>query len=275
MNLIKDNKDILKKEKKEKKDNEESLFHKITHNKIIIDIATIFGLAIAFFFALKNKKIRQHVITFLKYIQNQGKFGMLIFFVFSSIFSIASGQLTITNLSAGLLYGFKTGSILNIGIVYIVSIVAFYISRIYIKKDIEKELETNTILKKFKIIRDNQKYLNQKEKGEFVALSRLSPIYPFQYISYFWGITDVNIKYYLLGGIGVMPSVMLETYLGSLIEDIDSLFSKHSYHNKNHYVIGGLIIGVSVIITIIIGYLAKVEIEKRINKVNKVKDKDI
>ena len=157
-------------------------------------------------------------------------------------------------------------------IVYVIAIVAYYIGRKFMRNKILKELDENDNLKVFKIIKDNEKSLTPLEKTEFVLLSRLPPIFPFQYVSYFWGIINTDMKYFLIGTLGVIPSVLLESYLGSIIENVEELFTSNSSRSshKIKIMIGGLIF--SGIISLIIGYMANERIK---NKTDDIKNKHI
>ena len=55
---------------------------------------------------------------------------------------------------------------------------------------------------------------------KIVFLTRLSPIFPFNLLNYAFGVTQVSLKDYILGSIGMIPGTAMYVYMGSLIGDI-------------------------------------------------------
>ena len=48
-----------------------------------------------------------------------------------------------------------------------------------------------------------------------VALTRLSPVFPFNLLNYAYGLTSVSFRDYLLGSVGMLPGTLMYVYLGS------------------------------------------------------------
>tara|TARA_A100001015_G_scaffold300134_1_gene385134 strand:- start:4 stop:735 length:732 start_codon:yes stop_codon:yes gene_type:complete len=231
-------------------------------------LGIVFG-ALVIFLLLRTKYVRNILIHWLNYVKNAGTTGSIVFVIGSIILSLIINNCTISNIASGFLYGFKEGTIFNIIIVYIIAIVAYFIGNKLIRKEVEDKLNKEAIFKPLKEIKDNKDKLSPNDKIEFVALSRLPPVYPFQYLSYFWGITNVKLSYYLIGTLGVIPSVCLETYFGSLMENVEEIFSRGASKKETHHVkIMVATIVISVLITIFIGYLAKKTIDKRVKEFN-------
>jgi uncharacterized membrane protein YdjX (TVP38/TMEM64 family) len=59
-----------------------------------------------------------------------------------------------------------------------------------------------------------------KNGFKIVFLTRLSPIFPFNLLNYAFGVTQVSLKDYILGSIGMIPGTLMYVYMGSLIGDI-------------------------------------------------------
>ena len=59
-----------------------------------------------------------------------------------------------------------------------------------------------------------------KNGFKIVLLTRLSPLFPFNVLNYAFGITQVSLKDYVLGSIGMIPGTILYVYIGSLIGNI-------------------------------------------------------
>jgi uncharacterized membrane protein YdjX (TVP38/TMEM64 family) len=55
---------------------------------------------------------------------------------------------------------------------------------------------------------------------------RLSPLFPFNLLNYAFGITQVSLKDYVLGSVGMIPGTVLYVYLGSLLGNIAMIGAK-------------------------------------------------
>jgi uncharacterized membrane protein YdjX (TVP38/TMEM64 family) len=65
-----------------------------------------------------------------------------------------------------------------------------------------------------------------QEGFKIVTLTRLSPLFPFNLLNYAFGITQVSLRDYVLGSIGMVPGTILYVYLGSLLGSLAMLGSK-------------------------------------------------
>lgn len=60
-----------------------------------------------------------------------------------------------------------------------------------------------------------------REGAKIVLLTRLSPIFPFTILNYFYGVTAVPLgKYMLASWIGMFPGTVLYVYLGSAAGEV-------------------------------------------------------
>lgn len=53
-----------------------------------------------------------------------------------------------------------------------------------------------------------------------VFVTRLSPIFPFNLLNYGYGLTRVTFLSYIVGGLGMLPSIIIQVYIGSLAKDV-------------------------------------------------------
>jgi uncharacterized membrane protein YdjX (TVP38/TMEM64 family) len=259
---------------KTNKEDEETLYHWSKHHKYYIDAFLIIAAGLVIFLSFRTEFVRNNIIKSLKYIKNQGYVGIGIFMIGSILISIVTSNCTLPNIASGIVYGFNKGSIISIVIVYIISVIAYYIGQKVWRKKIINEINTNTKLDIFKKIKDNESKLSPYEKTELIFLSRLPPIYPFQYISYFWGILDVKIIYYLIGTLGILPSILLESYMGSLLENIEELFVNTTKSKLSHIKIMVVTVIISTLISVFIGYLGKKMIYDKVYNLPKEKHND-
>lgn len=145
----------------------------------------------------------------LLWIQNLGATGVIVFvgiYVFATILFIPG---TILTLSAGVLFGVVWGSIYVFIGATLGATLAFLIGRYLARDWISKQIESNS---KFKVIDEAV----AREGLKIVTLTRLSPIFPFNLLNYAFGVTQVSLKDYFLGSVGMIPGTILYVYIGSL-----------------------------------------------------------
>ncbi|MFQ4138194.1 TVP38/TMEM64 family protein [Nodosilinea sp. PGN35] len=61
---------------------------------------------------------------------------------------------------------------------------------------------------------------------KIVLLTRLSPMLPFNLLNYAYGVTQVSLKHYLMGSLGMVPGTIMYVYLGALVGDVATLGSQ-------------------------------------------------
>ena len=78
------------------------------------------------------------------------------------------------------------------------------------------------------------------EKGglKLIFLARLSPIFPFSILNYFYGLNNVKFKDFALGLIGIIPGTFLYCSIGSLAKSLQELKNVQSTNNLYITIIG-------------------------------------
>jgi uncharacterized membrane protein YdjX (TVP38/TMEM64 family) len=123
---------------------------------------------------------------------------------------------SLLTLKGGCLFGLFWGSIYVTIAAMFGAICAFLIGR-YLSRDwVCKQIESND---KFKAINQAVK----REGWKIVLLTRLSPIFPFNLLNYVFGVTQVSLKDYVLGSIGMIPATVVYVYIGSLARNLATL----------------------------------------------------
>ncbi|NEO28009.1 MAG: TVP38/TMEM64 family protein [Kamptonema sp. SIO4C4] len=154
----------------------------------------------------------------LKWIDSLGIWGPIAFiaiYVIAAVFLISGGLLT---LGAGVLfqpvwYGFIVVSLASTIAATLSFLIGRYIARGWVSKKIEQQ-------PKFKVI---DKAV-AREGWKIVGLTRLSPIFPFVFLNYAFGVTKVSLRDYVIASwIGMMPGTVMYVYLGSLAGNIATL----------------------------------------------------
>lgn len=148
--------------------------------------------------------------SILEWIDQFGIWGPVLFvllYALAAVLFIPGSALT---LGAGALFGVVQGSILvSLGSTLGASL-SFLVGRYLARDWVAKKVEN---YQKFKAVDEAV----GREGWRIVGLTRLSPIFPFTFLNYAYGLTQVKFTHYVLASwIGMMPGTVLYVYLGSL-----------------------------------------------------------
>jgi uncharacterized membrane protein YdjX (TVP38/TMEM64 family) len=136
--------------------------------------------------------------------------GFMIIYNIATILLIPGSVLT---LGSGVLFGVFWGSIYVFIAATLGATFAFLIGRYLARDWVTRKVKHNL---KFQAIDTAIAH----EGLKIVALTRLSPIFPFNLLNYALGITQVSLKDYVLGSFGMVPGTILYVYIGSLAGSI-------------------------------------------------------
>ena len=135
------------------------------------------------------------------------------------------------SLLSGFLYGSYLGSIIVFISASIGASVAFFISKSFFAKK----------LKIFFSRYPNLSVMEQivKKGGlKLIFLARLSPIFPFSILNYFYGLNNVKFRDFALGLLGIIPGTFLYCSIGSLAKSLQDLKYAQSTNNLYMTIIG-------------------------------------
>lgn len=173
----------------------------------------ISGLVVFLIVASRFLDIRELVQTSLHWVESLGVLAPIMFILIYNLATVLFIPGSLLTLKGGCLFGVVWGSIYVTIAAMFGAICAFLIGR-YLSRDwVCQQIEHHP---KFKAI--NQ-YVKQ-EGWKIVLLTRLSPIFPFNLLNYLFGVTQVSIKDYVLGSIGMIPATVVYVYIGSLASDL-------------------------------------------------------
>tara|TARA_Y100001970_G_scaffold262621_1_gene347080 strand:+ start:280 stop:876 length:597 start_codon:yes stop_codon:yes gene_type:complete len=135
------------------------------------------------------------------------------------------------SLLSGFLYGSYLGSIIVFISASIGASVAFFVSKSFFAKKL-KNLFSH--YPKLSVI---EKVV---EKGglKLIFLARLSPIFPFSILNYFYGFNNVKFRDFALGLFGIIPGTFLYCSIGSLAKSFQELKNVQSPNNLYMTIIG-------------------------------------
>ncbi|MFH7027026.1 MAG: TVP38/TMEM64 family protein [Heteroscytonema crispum UTEX LB 1556] len=145
----------------------------------------------------------------LQSINSLGSVGALAFIVLYIIATIAFLPGSILTLGAGVVFGVVLGSLYVFIGATLGATAAFLVGRYLARGWVAGKIAGN---KKFAAI----DRAVGREGLKIVILTRLSPIFPFNLLNYAFGITDVSLKDYFIGSVGMIPGTIMYVYIGSL-----------------------------------------------------------
>lgn len=149
----------------------------------------------------------------LLWVNSLGWLAPIAFIVIYNIATLLFIPGSLLTLKGGCLFGLLWGSVYVLIAATIGATFAFLVGRYISRNWVCKQIGKNP---KFKAI---DKAV-AKNGFKIVFLTRLSPIFPFNLLNYAFGVTQVSLKDYILGSIGMIPGTVMYVYMGSIIGHI-------------------------------------------------------
>ncbi|MEX0269041.1 TVP38/TMEM64 family protein [Leptolyngbyaceae cyanobacterium UHCC 1019] len=157
----------------------------------------------------------------LVWVKDLGAVGVLAYIVIYNLATVLFIPGSLLTLGGGAIYGVVWGSIYVFIAATLGATVAFLLGR-YVAQDwVSKKIAGNVTFNAISaaVAQDGFK---------IVLLTRLSPIFPFTLLNYAFGVTQVSVRDYILGSIGMLPGTILYVYLGSLAGDLTTISTQPS-----------------------------------------------
>jgi uncharacterized membrane protein YdjX (TVP38/TMEM64 family) len=178
-----------------------------------LKLVLIGGLVVLLIIATKHFDLRELLQASLYWVDSLGVLAPIVYMIIYNVATLLFIPGSLLTLKGGCLFGLLLGSIYVTIAAMFGAICAFLIGR-YLSRDwVCKQIESND---KFKAINQAVK----REGWKIVLLTRLSPIFPFNLLNYVFGVTQVSLKDYVLGSIGMIPATLVYVYIGSLASDL-------------------------------------------------------
>ena len=99
-----------------------------------------------------------------------------------------------------------------------------------------------------------------------VGLTRLSPVFPFVFLNYAYGLTSVSLRdYFLASWIGMLPGTLMYVYLGSLVRDVASLSQPRTAGRSTmEWALYGIGLVATMVVTVYVTRLARAALAQRL-----------
>lgn len=175
-----------------------------------IKIIAVLGVVVSILLASHFLGLGEHLKNFVEGFKSLGFWGPVIFiavYIVATILFLPASALT---LAAGAVFGLGWGSVYVSIASTLGAAAAFLVGRYFARGWVNKQISGN---EKFAAI--DEAVAN--EGWKIVALTRLSPAFPFNLLNYAYGLTKVPfIPYVISSWIAMMPGTVMYVYLGSL-----------------------------------------------------------
>jgi uncharacterized membrane protein YdjX (TVP38/TMEM64 family) len=176
--------------------------------KWILFAALVIGLVVA----LRLFPIQTWLRQLLDWAAASGPIGVGLFVLTYVIATVLLLPASVLTLGAGAAFGLFWGSIYVSAASLSGATAAFLVSRYLARDFVRRRIESNP---NFAAIDRAM----ARGGWRIVGLTRLSPLFPFTFLNYAFGLTRISIGEYVLASwIGMMPGTILYVYLGSLAQ---------------------------------------------------------
>lgn len=218
-----------------------------SHLKLLL-VSSLVAITVV---AAKQFNVQELLRTSLIWVESLGSWGVAAFIVIYNVATILFIPGTLLTMSGGVLFGVVWGSVYVAIAATLGATWAFLIGRYLCRDVVCRMIQGNA---KFKAI---DKAVAQ-EGFKIVLLTRLSPVLPFNLLNYAFGVTQVSLRDYILGSLGMIPGTVMYVYLGSLVGDLAMLGKPDRSSSPEIQIIQWVIRGVGLMATVAVTiYLAR------------------
>ena len=156
----------------------------------------------------------EKILDFLVYLDSGlGILFFVIIYIFIVLLILPASWLSI---AAGYLYGAYLGSV----IVFISAFIGASISFIIAKRFFSKKVLD--MINKFPKLALLEKII-KKGGLKLIILTRLSPLFPFSILNYFYGLNNITYKDFSISLFCIVPGTFLYCSVGSLLNDLNDI----------------------------------------------------
>ena len=156
----------------------------------------------------------ENILDFLIYLDSGlGIFFFVVIYIFIVLLILPASWLSI---AAGYLYGTYLGSLIVFISAFIGASISFFISKRFLSK---KVLDIINKYPKLSLLEN----IIQKGGLKLIVLTRLSPLFPFSILNYFYGLNNITYKDFSISLICIIPGTFLYCSVGSLLNDLSDI----------------------------------------------------
>jgi uncharacterized membrane protein YdjX (TVP38/TMEM64 family) len=223
----------------------------------LLRLAVLLVLATAVVLGFIFLPVQGYIHDALEWVRELGPWGPIVLAAVYVVACVLFVPGTLLTLAAGFLFGVVVGTItVSVGSVAGAS-AAFFVGRFLARGWVESWVAKNP---KFRAI----DHAVGEQGFKIVLLTRLSPVFPFIFLNYAFGLTRVRFRDYLLASwIGMLPGTVMYIYIGSLFQEFTDLSAQRERTlGEQLFFYGGLV--VTVIVAVYITRVARRALDRAI-----------
>lgn len=216
-------------------------------NRLILVVVS----AVAIFLAFGWLPLKDWTGALLSWIQTLGPVAPVIFVVVYVLACVLLIPGSLITLGAGFLFGLTMGYVVvAIGSVAGATL-AFLIGRTVARDWIGERVRENP---KFRAVDEAV-----GQRGFYIVfLTRLSPLIPFTLLNYFYGITAVRTRDYVLASwIGMIPGTLMYVYFGSIVKNLTELVAGRATEGSGATILFWVGLVATVTVAVVVTRIAK------------------
>ena len=209
--------------------------------KIVIAVVVI----AAFIVAVKLLPTDEWLRAMQDYVEGLGAVGWIVYALVYALCCVLFVPASLLTLGAGVIFGLVEGTIVVVIGATLGAVASFLLARTVMRSKVEG------------MTAGNPKFLALdraigKEGAKIVFLIRLSPLFPFTYINYGFGLTGVRtLPYALATFFGIIPGTFAFVYIGSLL----ATAAGDASATQTAIRVGGLVI--TIVVTVLVTRIAR------------------
>ncbi|MEA5450145.1 TVP38/TMEM64 family protein [Leptolyngbya sp. CCNP1308] len=160
--------------------------------------------------------LQQQLVQALAWIDGLGAIAPLAFILLYIVITVAFVPASIVTLGAGVVFGVVKGSALVFVGAMLGATAAFLVGRYGARSWVDSKIAKN---RRFQAVDD----AIAQDGRKIIFLLRLSPVFPFNLLNYSLGLSQISLKDYVVGTVGILPGTIMYVYLGSLVGNLATL----------------------------------------------------
>jgi len=165
---------------------------------------------------LGGREVGAYLPRFAAWVDGLGFWGPVVFVLGYAAAVVALAPGSVLTLAAGAIFGVAKGTLIVFVAAVAGSSAAFLVSRYLARGAVERWLAGNP---QFAAV----DHAVGAQGRKVVFLLRLSPVFPFNFLNYALGLTQVRLADYLVASVGMIPGTLLYVYYGKLAGDVAAL----------------------------------------------------
>ncbi len=182
-----------------------------------IRVALVLTAIVALFVAGYLLEAPRHLQAALTWVDDLGALGPIVYIGMYILVCVLVIPGSILTLGAGAVFGVLRGTLFSVLGATAGATVAFLLGRTLLHDWVARKVQSSPRLAAVD-------EAVEQEGWRLVFLLRLSPLVPFSISNYVYGLTKVRTPHYVLASfVGMLPGVLLYSYIGSLVRRLSEL----------------------------------------------------